>query len=114
MNLDQATNIAEIAALIATIVTLAYLAGYSNLGFTDWQLGLSDKDSFESTSQDFFRMLKTSGRKEYWRRHGTTADKKFYNYKNREVYASDPPVFVPDTVNRENKRKRDAVDDTLL
>ena len=126
MSLNQVTNIAEIAAALATVITLAYLAiqirsnnniqkaesrrsvlnhsaqlataigqsseasdvfyrgltaycdlknseklqfefmfsvlaGHCSLAFTDWKLGFSDQDSFDTTSRDFYRMLKTPG-----------------------------------------------------
>ena len=157
MSLDQTTNIAEIAAAIATVVTLAYLAiqirtnnrlqkaesrrsvlnhsaqlataigqsseasevfyrgltaysdmkeaeklqfeflfsvlaGHCSLAFTDWKLGLNDQHSFDTTSREFYRMLKTPGGIEYWKRHGPTSEIDFFNHINEQVYNDKPPI----------------------
>ena len=159
MNLDQATNIAEIVASLATVITLAYLAvqvrsnnnhqkaesrrstlghsaqlataigqsseasdvfyrgiteykdlkdaeklqfefmfsvlaGHCTLAFEDWQLGLNDRSSFETTSREFFRMLNTPGGVEYWKRHGKTSDTKFFSYVNDNVFGGQAPTYV--------------------
>lgn len=173
MSLDQATNIAEIAAALATIFTLAYLAfqirsnnrlqkaesrrsvlnhsaqlataigqssqaselfyrglteycnlenseklqfeflfsvlaGHCSLAFTDWKLGLNNQNSFETTSREFFRLLKTPGGKEYWKRHGPTSEIDFLSHINEKVYNNEPPTYRGAESPPDNSSKLDA------
>jgi len=177
VSLDQATNIAEIVAALATVITLAYLAiqirsnnnlqkaesrrsvlnhsaqlataigqsseasdvfyrglteyshlesseklqfefmfsvlaGHCSLAFTDWKLGLNDQDSFDTTSREFYRMLKTPGGIEYWKRHGPTSEKDFFNHINENVYNSEPPIYRGQGSSPDKSSKWDADSDS--
>jgi len=53
------------------------MSSYVDLAFTDWKLGLTDSNSFDSSARDFFNLLQTPGGNAYWRHRSANLARPF-------------------------------------
>ncbi len=83
LNLDEQTQFMWMFAM---------LVGQADLAYADKRLGLTDQQYFEDSSHGPFRMLRTSGGREYWALHSKNYTPPFRDYVNREVFEGSPPL----------------------
>lgn len=61
------------------------MSSHVDLAFTDWKLGLTDTQSFETTARDYFNLLKTEGGRKYWRHRGGNHAPEFRKYVDEQI-----------------------------
>ena len=90
--ITRPTRAIESVCRRARAVSIA-AAGTSHvdLAFTDWKLGLTDSNSFESSARDFFNLLQTPGANAYWRHRSANHARPFRDYVIDTVFQGQEP-----------------------
>jgi hypothetical protein len=70
---------------------LAMLVGLLDQTFADYQLKIIDEELFLTGSFSVFRMLKTSGGREFWAVNSGSYTSAFRDYVDSSVYEGSPP-----------------------
>jgi hypothetical protein len=67
------------------------MSSHVDLAFTDWKLGLTDSNSFDSSARDFFNLLQTPGGNAYWRHRSANHAGPFRDYVVNTVFQGQEP-----------------------
>ena len=66
---------------------LSMLIAETEAAFVDFQLGIQNREDFESTSSSVRRLLRTPGGREYWRTFGSNTTPAFKEFVETEIYS---------------------------